>query len=707
MKNEKMQSDMDQKEIDKKVDELNGRLEDAGVDADEVLGAARKGLDNWNKYFNENQTRGRDDYNFAIKDQWTALERSEFTRLFKPAMQFNKIYDGAKKVLGEQRKNKPDLMVRSLTGKATQEEIDLRADLVRSISYRSQNDLVYQNAFKSALLMGYGAFEVCLDYETPYSFKQDIRYDAILDATRASFDPSAIKPHKGDGNFCARQYLYTKDEFFATYPWVTNPVSYSDPNSLVNFSWETKDTVIVCKYSQKEWFHVKILQLSNGMVVTEDEYEDLKKQFEIKKNLAESSIVLKDLIMKEVPEVNAERMSQDYIINQYLLTQNAVIDFTRWPSKYLPVVFVDGDSAYLNGQQYTRSFIHDAKDAQRFLNYVGCEIAAEIKNRRREQWLVTPDNITGYEQFWRNPELQTGALVAIPDSKTGMMPQKQSPWELSQSLMINFQRAGQDIREIMGFSEQQQLEGRDISGAARRERKIEGSMSAYVFFDNLNQAIEQGGRVVLDLLPAIATEENRPYNIKKPDGRTETIQLNRKLDDGKVENQIKAGDYDVEIDTGPSFAVQKEIALEFLQQTIAANPQAFPLVADLWAKNLDVQFMPQIVDRLKTMVPPQILAKEEGKELPPQPPSPQEQMMQMEMEDKQSQLKERAHELQIREEKHKLEKLKLIMDAKELEAKLNSDKQKNTLEANKAHMSYNAEIAKILVDLHKSTNKSE
>jgi len=91
--------------------------------------------------------------NFVLRDQWTAVERSEFTRLFKPAMTFNKLYDSTKKVVGEQRKNKPDLIVRSLTGKATQEQINLRADLVRTISYQSQNDLVYQTAFKSALMM--------------------------------------------------------------------------------------------------------------------------------------------------------------------------------------------------------------------------------------------------------------------------------------------------------------------------------------------------------------------------------------------------------------------------------------------------------------------------------------------------------------------------------------------------------------------------
>jgi hypothetical protein len=166
-------------------------------------------------------------------------------------MTFNKLYDTTKKVVGEQRKNKPDLMVRSLTGKADQKQIDLRADLVRTISYQSENDLIYQTAFKQALMMGYGAFEICLEYENAKSFNKIIKYELIPDVTRTSFDPTAMKPHKGDGNFCARQYVYTKEEFYATYPHVINPVSYSDPRSLLDFQWETRDTIVECKKTLK------------------------------------------------------------------------------------------------------------------------------------------------------------------------------------------------------------------------------------------------------------------------------------------------------------------------------------------------------------------------------------------------------------------------------------------------------------------------
>lgn len=701
-------------EINEMEERRVARLNEAGIDEQEVLKSAGNNLNIWNSYFNENIVRGKDDMNFVLRDQWTAVERSEFTRLFKPAMTFNKLYDPIKKIVGEQRKNKPDLIVRSLTGKATQEDLNLRGDLVRTISYQSQNDLVYQTAFKNALMMGFGAFQICLDYESPMSFNRVIRYDIIPDATRTGFDPTALKPHKGDGNWCSRSFVFSRDEFFATYPYVTNPVSFIDPYMLLDFQWTTRDTVVVQDYFVKEWFPVIIYRLSNGQVVTGEQWEDLQKKFKLNQELAESTKVVGDIIKNDIPKIIDERQTQDYRIMHYRMLQNQIIDFSLWPSKHLPIIFVDGDSYFIEGRQYTKSFIHEARDAQKFINYVGSEIAGEIKNRRREQWLVTPDNIAGFEQDWRNPEVQVAALRARPDQKTGMMPQKMPQWELSQSLMANFQRGTQDIREILGFSEQEALQGKDISGKARRERKLEGSMSAYIFYDNLNQALEQGGRVVLDLVPFIIGQDERHMVLSKKDGRTESITLNKRISDDQIENQILPGDYDIEIDTGPSFAVQKDVALEFLQQTLQAFPQAFPLVADLWAKNLDVQFMPQIAERFKSMVPPEVLAKEEGKEVPPKGPSPEEMMQhqamamnEQKMKIEEQALMERAEELAIRKQKHEIEKVEMLLKAQQAQEKLGLDHQKNMIDASKASRDFEHKIATILSDLHKHHNPNK
>jgi portal protein len=676
-------------------------LNEAGIDEQDILKKCNEDLHTWTSYFQENITRGKDDVNFVYRDQWTAVERSEFTRLFKPCMTFNKLKDSTRKVLGEQRRNKPNLMVRSLTGKANQEQINLRQDLVRTISYQSQNDLVYQVAARSALTLGFGAFHVMLDYETPKSFNQVIKYDIINDPTMCAWDPTALKPHKGDGNWCSRRYLYTRDEFFATYPFVTNPVSYIDPYMLLDFQWTTRDTITVCDYFVKEWYPTIVYKLSNGMAMYDWEWEEFEKKIELQKKIT-SNAEVRAIIEREAPKIVTKRQSQDYNIRHYRLIRDQIIDFSDWPSRHLPIPFVDGDSVFIEGRQYTTSFIHEARDAQKLLNYSRSETAAELKNRRREQWIGTPDNIAGYEQDWRNPELQMAMLRAKPDPKTGQLPQKMPAWEISQGLFATSQAATQDIKEILGISENEIMQGRDISGKARRERKLESAMSSYVFQDNLNQAIEQGGRIVLDLLPYIAGEDERQMVVNKLDGRSEPVIINQRMEDGSISNQLDKGDYDIEIDSGPSFAVQKEVALEMFQQTIATYPQAFPLIADLWAKNMDVQFMPQIAERFKSIVPPQILAKEEGKEIRPTPPNPQEQMMQQELQLREQQIQERAAELAIRREKHELDKANLILEAHELNEKRKMTARKEHSDMSKADMDFTAKIAKILADTHKS-----
>jgi hypothetical protein len=712
--------DLTTDDINEMEDRRIQRLNEANINEMDVLAQARDNLNIWQNYFNENMTRGKDDMNFCLRDQWTAIERSEFTRLFKVCFTFNKMLDSVNKIAGEQRKNKPDLMVRSLTGRSTQEDINLRSDLVRTISYQSQNDLVYQTAFRSDLMLGCGAFQVDVDFESPRSFNKIIKYLLVPDATRCSWDPAAVKPHKGDGDYCSRQYIYSREEFDATYPYIYNPVSYADPRMFLDFQWETRDTIVVCDYFVKEWYSVKLLKLSDGRNVTESEWESIKKnEVKVKKKIAESSgSDFKNIILDLIPTVVGERQSQDYTIMRYRLIKDRVIEFSEWPSKYLPIIFVDGNSHFVEGRQYTKSFIHEGRDAQKFINYVGSEIATEIKNRRREQWMGTPDNIIGYEQFWRTPETQAGILMAKPDPKTGQMPTKMPAWDISPQLMAEMQRGSSDLREILGFSENEALQGRDMSGKARRERKMEGSMATYVYMDNLNQAIEQSGRCVLDLLPYVVGEEERHMVISKKDGKTESVVLNKQNIDGSIENPIHSshGEYDIELDTGPSFAVQKEIALEFFQQTIAANPQTFPLIADLWAKNLDIQYMQQVAERFKTMVPPQILAKEEGKELPPQPPSPQEQAMQMEMQFKQAELQEKMEKLELEKKKLQLQEAELLLNAQkaQMDAELNVyDHQANiqksvvahSLDQKKHELDYTAKIAKIVADLHKSTEK--
>lgn len=693
-------SDKSIADLEELENDRQNKLEEAGINEDEVLEEARESLNSWESYFSENKTKGRDDMNFVLRDQWTAIERSEFTRLFKPAMTFNKLNDSVKKVLSQQRQNQPDFIVRALNSAATQKELNLREDLLRTISYQSQSNLVFQEAFRQALYGGYGAFQVSIDYESPKSFNQIVKLNSIKDPFVTSFDPLAELPHKGDGNFCSRQFFFSKEEFQSKFPHIINPISYSSESMIVNSEFYTKDTIVVCDFFKKEWYSTTAYELSDGTFVLEEEWEKMKKEFRFKEELAKDSKVVGKILLDSIPEIKDERSTDFFRIKHYRLTQNYILDVATWPSQFLPIIFNDGDSTFIEGKQYTRSFCRDARDAQKFVNYVGSETAAEIKNRRREQWIGTPENIVGNEQVWRNPELQSGILLATPDPKTGQMPTKMPPWELSQSLLSQYQRGNSDIREILGFFEANLGQrSNETSGRALEQRQIAGSLASYVYEDNLYQAIEQAGRVILDLLPSIYGGRERTVLVRDSDGKSNPIVLNKRNDDGTISNEIKRGNFDVEINTGPSFSVQKERATELLLNLSKINPEVFPLVADLVAKNLDVQFMPQLVERFQNLVPPQVLAKEKGETPPPQKPSPQQQMMEAQLQIAQQQIKDKESEIEVRHQKNELEKAKLLLQAQQANTDAVMKNQAHHAEMGKARLDYEAQIAKILSDI--------
>ncbi len=325
-----------------------------------------------------------------------------------------------------------------------------------------------------------------------------------------------------------------------------------------------------------------------------------------------------------MPQIVSKRRSRDYKIICYKAISGHIIEEYEWPSKHFPFAAVLGDEIVIEGQPIITSLVTYAKDPQRFLNFLASDTAQAAKNNRREQFLATPSNIEGYELIWKNPANQAGVLLYNPDDKTQAPPTRLPVPELPQTLLMNMQQADKDLRSIIGYP-QDQNDGRafgQLSGKAIREQQKIGNSSNLVFFDNLKIAQEQIGRVILSMLPKIYDTE-RILSVHGVDGKSKQITVNKKAA-GTVLNDLSKGDYDVTITAGANYAAQKEDALNILIQLAQASPNVFPLIGDIIAKNIDIEDNIELVNRLKTLVPPDVQAQVDGK--PPPPPNPQQQM---------------------------------------------------------------------------------
>lgn len=594
----------------------------------EKIKKARENIGNWFGWFDINIARANVSVEFLFEDQWSQEERRDYHDLRRPTLQFNKLYAYYKQIIGEQRQNTPNISLRAKDKDVNQQIVDLTEGLVRTIAYNSKNAIVYQTAFENALGRGYGAIQIKTDYESPNSFNQEIKLEAVEDARRAFFDPNALKPTKEDGEFCGVTYKMAKDKFTKLYPDIDYPRSFSTSYGDYEMEWITKDTIILCDYYYKKWFDKTIVQLEDGKTVDADKVEEY-----LKENYPKG----------RKPKIENQRKTKDYKIIYQKLIYNQIVEEKEMDAKWLPIVFVDGDSYFIRGRQYTKPFILYAMDAQRFLNVLVSNIAQAIKTGHVGKWVVDPKvyNNQQTKNVIQNPErasvlpMKTGEYNYIPPSELPM-----SQLNLLAGTDATFEALLGRYGTVRGADSNEQ------SGIAVAHKVRQGNISTFSYFDNLNRAVEQVGRVILDLTPIIYDTE-RDVIITGEDGKQRVETINQAGEFGQPVNPIKQVPYEIEVEAGSSFVMQKQENLQQLTNMMASimqiSPDSAAVLLPEIAKNLDLENTNQIVDLLtKTLVgypSQQVISEQTGIQPPPQQANPQQQMamqmQQVEMETKQ------------------------------------------------------------------------
>src|ERR1700690_3459019 len=108
------------------------------------------------------------------------------------------------------------------------------------------------------------------------------------------------------------------------------------------------------------------------------------------------------------------------------------------------------------------------------------------------------------------------------------------------------------------------------------------------------------------------------------------ITINEMQDDygSQVNNNMTKGRFKIRLVPGPSWEGQKKESLESMQMILQANPELFNMIADLYVENLPLNNSTELRNRLRTIVPPEIIeAGKTGQPIPPKPPQPDPMMM--------------------------------------------------------------------------------
>jgi hypothetical protein len=408
-----------------------------------------------------------------------------------------------------------------------------------------------------------------------------------------------------------------------------------------------------------------------------------------------------------------QRATVKYKIKHRQIAGDYILEEEEFPGQLLPVVFVDQKSYYTkSGIQVTRSFFKDVEDTQRFLNYLFTQTAYLLKVSRWDQFIMprkcaaNPDTA----QAWRDPSAVRGAIY-YDETPSGAKPEQLRPPELSQSLYQQWERSLMDLQSGTGMYNTQMGEmGNEISGVAIDARTQRGVKNTYVPFNSLNHAISVTGEIVNGAIPEVY-DTFRTVSLSMPDSESKFIQLNKPMDPYglQVENDVRSGRYKIRLKPGPSYEGQKEQALQSLQAVIAADKsgQVFPLIADLYAENLPLDNTLEIRNRLRTIVPPEII--EAGKTGTPvqrqKPPAPEEIMaklkeaeLQQKMQQAQREYELKMRELEIKQAELQRKALETHQDVNLSWAKMEAEKEEAAAELQATIMRYQAEMGRAETD---------
>lgn len=376
----------------------------------------------------------------------------------------------------------------------------------------------------------------------------------------------------------------------------------------------------------------------------------------------------------EMVRIEDKRPSKKHKIIHYKIAGDYELDKTEFPSEQLPLPFVDNNSYYdKTGKQMCRSFFGDAKDTQRYINYLRTQSAYILKVSRYDQWIGSKKNVASLDtqRNWRDPHNIQG-MLAYDESPSGAKPEQIRPPELSVSLFQQYQLAIEDLYTSTGlYPARMGNNGDEASGKAIDARTRQGSYTTYVFFNSINRAIATGGAIVNEMIPRVY-DTQRVLSLMTPDEGMKNITVNKQSDEygEHIENDIRKGTYEVRLKPGPSYEGQKEQALQSLREVLQADPTSFNLIADLYADNLPLSNTIEIKNRLKTRVPPHIIeAGKTGKMPEQQGPTPEQQAL--EVQKQQIQM-----EAQFKQQTLEIKKQELALKAQQMQIDLEIEQQK-------------------------------
>lgn len=536
-------------------------------------------------YFKENNFRFHDCTKFVFKTAINAADESNLKAYGKPIIEFNFVNAFISRLCGEFSKQVPSITVMAENGMPVDENvIRVVEGHIRHVLFEANKLNTQYNIYKDQLAGGFSDYVVFTEYAHEMSMDQVIRVKRAYEPTMVGYDPNAREDTKCDAEYCFELFPIPKDQFETDYPDI-DISNLQFTRSTLGFDWtfETaqNEVVVVCDYYEKKRIKFEIVKLANNRVMKLKDYEQFVQEW------------LSEGFTEQPPAIVGEpRWTSQTVICRYRIIGTEVIEYKETDFKYLPLVFVDGDSVILKEgtgstfSQFTKPYIYHARGIQRLTNFAGQVIGNDFENMVMHKFKVAKESIPQeeeYQEAYKNVQ-QASTLVynafmdGDPD-KPVPAPQEVARVGLPSEVVNTFNTAIQMTQNILGsYDAALGINDNQLSGTAIVEAATQSNAAAMPYVVSHMQALNHVANIILDLIPKYYVTP-RTIPIIDREGNRTYQKINMK-DQDSIDFNYDSNVLTVRVEAAPSFAIQKSRALN----QIALLAQTSPLFAQFMAE---------------------------------------------------------------------------------------------------------------------------
>jgi hypothetical protein len=579
---------------------------------DDIVAEAKKRFALARDFYAKERQLAVEDTKFAMGDsdngwQWPDDIKRGRESDKKVCLTVNTTAQHCNQIINGIRANRPSVKVSPSDNKASAKTAEILGGLVRNIQVSSGADEPHDTAAEHSIYGGEGYWRILTEYESPVSFNQVIRIVSCPNPGQVFIDPNCKQADKSDAEWGFIFDDISIEQAKREHKDI-NPQSWGGIDNL----WVKEETVQRAEYFYCTYKTDTAVMLEDGSTV-------------LKSAMPEDAVVALNPRTGEPMERPTKIKSWKWC--KLLGGHDKPLDERDWLGKYLPIIAVTGKELNVAGQIVRKGIVRDLKDPARMVNFAYSETVQTIALQNKVPYMAAMESIEGHEDVWGSANIDTRVYLpwnAFDENGNPLpKPNREPPALLPAAQVQLLQLSTEQMRAASGQQNANfGIKSEAASGIGIQRLKQQGEIATFHFPDNLARALRYEAKVLIDLIQKYY-DTKRVVRILGLDGAEESAMLDPDLPNAYAESQDEeiqkifnplVGEYDVVIDTGPSYQTQRQEGAANLNELAAKNPALMQIAGDLIMRAQDFPMASELADRLAKALPPELQDKKQGEQ---------------------------------------------------------------------------------------------